>query len=114
MFIERLLNQGNAPLIEQAVRVLRRAAEAARRERGQRRSRRATCRRICRSRSSGRCFTSVSERRQSAAPGIDAVSMTSWASWKTRRDNILFHDRNNRSMEQLMSRRREERACITT
>jgi flagellar basal-body rod protein FlgB len=101
MFIERLLNQGNAPLLEQAVRfsaarqrlILDNAANVE------------TPGYIQKDLSLARFQQLLQDRvdeRRSAAPGtIRFDDIAAELEYPTR--NILFHDRNNRSMEQLMS-----------
>lgn len=101
MFLERLLNQGNAPLIEQALKfsaarqklLLENVANAS------------TPGYINKDLSTGRFQALLRERaeqRRAAPPGSVAFDDIAGELENPRR-GILFHDRNNRSMEQLMS-----------
>ncbi len=101
MFIERLLNQGNAPLIEQTIRF-----SAARQK--------LIAENIANVSTPGYQQKDLSvekfqqvlrervEARQSAPPGSTRFGDVMGELNNPVR-NILFHDRNNRSMEQLMS-----------
>jgi flagellar basal-body rod protein FlgB len=101
MFIERLLNQGNTPLVEQAVRfsaarqklLTEDVANVDTPDYAQKDFSVDKFREMLRDRV---------EQRDSSAPGTtrfdDIVGETD-----NPTDNILFHDRNNRSIEQLMA-----------
>jgi flagellar basal-body rod protein FlgB len=101
MFIERLLNQGNTPLVEQAVRfsaarqklLTEDVANVDTPDYAQKDFSVDKFRQMLRDRV---------EQRDSSAPGTtrfdDIVGETD-----NPTDNILFHDRNNRSIEQLMA-----------
>lgn len=101
MFIERLLNQGNAPLIEQAVRF-----SAARHQ--------LLSENVANIDTDGYVQRDLSvdafqrqlqeriEQRRDMPPGT-ATFRDIMPEAEPVRDNILFHDRQNRSMEQLMA-----------
>src|SRR5262245_34747715 len=101
MFIERLLNQGNAPLIEQAVRF----AAARQRLLTEDVANVDTPGYTQKDLSVEKFQAMLQERvdaRHSAAPGTTQFDDI-LGELDNPTQNILFHDRNNRSMEQLMA-----------
>lgn len=101
MFIERLLNQGNAPLIEQTVRFT-----AARQKLiAENMANVSTPGYVQKDLAADKFNEMLRERvesRRGAAPGsVRFDDITAEATNPAH--NILFHDRNNRSMEQLVS-----------
>jgi flagellar basal-body rod protein FlgB len=102
MFIQRLLNQGNAPLIEQAVRF-----SAARQK--------LLVENVANADTPGyvqkdlsvptfqRMMQERADARKTAPPGTTRFDDIAAEPDDPAGGNILFHDRNNRSMEQLMA-----------
>jgi flagellar basal body rod protein FlgB len=101
MFIERLLNQGNAPLLEQVVRfsaarqklILENAANVGNPDYVQKDLSLDKFQRMLQER--------VDERRLAPPGSVTFQDITSEVENPTA--NILFHDRTNQSMEQLMA-----------
>jgi flagellar basal-body rod protein FlgB len=101
MFIQRLLNQGNAPLLEQMVRF----SQARHRLLAENIVNVSTPFYRQKDVSIDRFQAMLRDRveqRKSEAPGTVGFDDIS-AETENPERNILFHDRNNRSMEQLMS-----------
>ena len=101
MFIERLLNQGNAPILEQMLRFTEARQKLLTDD-------------VANASTPGYQMKDLDpakfqemlarrvEERDAAAPGTVGFSDIS-AEVENPHDSILFHDRNNRSMEELMS-----------
>lgn len=101
MFIERLMNQGNAPLLEQMVKF----SQARHRLLAENIVNVSTPNYRQKDLSIERFQHLLRERvetRRDQAPGVTSFSDIS-AETENPDRNILFHDRNNRSVEQLMS-----------
>jgi flagellar basal-body rod protein FlgB len=101
MFIQRLLNQGNAPLLEQMVKF----TQARHRLLAENVVNVSTPNYRQKDLSAERFQAMLRDRveqRKDAPPGTVGFSDLS-AETENPQRNILFHDRNNRSMEQLMS-----------
>ena len=101
MFIERLLNQGNAPLLEQMLRF----TEARQKLLMENVANASTPGYQMKDLDTAKFQSMLArrvEQRDQSAPGTVGFSDIS-AEVENPHDSILFHDRNNRSMEELMA-----------
>jgi flagellar basal-body rod protein FlgB len=101
MFIERLLNQGNAPLLEQTVRFSAARARLILENNANVETPGYIQKDLSLARFQQMLQDRVDQRRGAPPGSVQFDDIASELEHPTR--NILFHDRNNRSMEQLMS-----------
>lgn len=101
MFVERLLNQGNAPLLEQMLRFTEARQKLLTDNVANASTPGYQMKDLDPAKFQEMLARRVEERDQSA-PGTVGFSDIS-AEVENPHDSILFHDRNNRSMEELMS-----------